>query len=100
MRAAPGPRGQAWRERLLLVDPAAEAYEDARIADLPGLLSAGDVLVVNDAATLPASLRAVAPGGELLEVRLAGQEEDGSWSAVLFGAGDWRQRTEDRKSVV
>jgi S-adenosylmethionine:tRNA ribosyltransferase-isomerase len=51
---------------------------------------------VNDAATLPASLRAVGPGGEGIEVRLAAQEEDGAWSAVLFGAGDWRQRTEDR----
>jgi len=66
------------------------------IGDLPELLRPGDLLVVNDAATLPASLRGFAAHGAPLEVRLAGEEEDGSWRAVLFGAGDWRTRTEDR----
>ena len=62
--------------------------------DLVRFLRPGDALVVNDAATLPASLRATTEEGAELEVRLLG--EHGDWSAVLFGAGDWRTRTEDR----
>jgi S-adenosylmethionine:tRNA ribosyltransferase-isomerase len=52
--------------------------------------------VVNDAATLPASLRGVTQAGAPVEARLAGESGDGSWRAVLFGAGDWRRRTEER----
>jgi hypothetical protein len=52
--------------------------------------------VVNDAATMPASLRGRTIGGEALEARLTGPPEDGLWRAVLFGAGSWRERTEDR----
>src|SRR5262249_6620704 len=63
---------------------------------LPALLRAGDLLVVNDAATLPASLPAAAPDGSPMEVRLAGEEDDGAWKSVLFGAGDWRTPTESR----
>jgi S-adenosylmethionine:tRNA ribosyltransferase-isomerase len=90
------PRPEPREERLLRVDPGAGTWRDARLADLPGELRAGDLLVVNDAATLPASLRGRGPSGEELEVRLAGLAEDGEWWAVLFGAGDWRTRTEDR----
>jgi S-adenosylmethionine:tRNA ribosyltransferase-isomerase len=96
VKAAGRPRGDPARERLLRLRPAAATSTHWHIADLPRLLRSGDLLVVNDAATLPASLGAVAPGGRAMEVRLAGREEDGAWSAVLFGAGDWRQRTEDR----
>lgn len=63
--------------------------------DLPGRLRAGDLLVVNDAATLPAQLPWT-DGGARREVRLLGAVEDGSWWAVLFGEGDWRTLTEDR----
>ena len=56
----------------------------------------GDVVVVNDAATLPASFAGRTADGQELEVRLAGANEDGTWTAVLLGRGDWRQRTEDR----
>jgi S-adenosylmethionine:tRNA ribosyltransferase-isomerase len=61
---------------------------------LPSLLRDGDLLVVNDAATLPASLSGDAHGVpvELRLLRRRGQ----SWDAVLFGPGTWRDRTEDR----
>ena len=70
------------------------------MGDLPALLRAGDLLVVNDAATLPASLAGRSRCG-VVEVRLAGVPEGGPasrgpWPAVLFGAGNWRARTEDR----
>jgi S-adenosylmethionine:tRNA ribosyltransferase-isomerase len=89
------PRDDREGTRLLALDPARAAWRDARMGDLPALLSAGDLLVVNDAATLPASLPARTGRGEPLELRLAAAEGD-EWWAVAFGAGDWRQRTEDR----
>ncbi|HZU84473.1 MAG TPA: S-adenosylmethionine:tRNA ribosyltransferase-isomerase [Polyangiaceae bacterium] len=92
---ASGPR-EPLEQRLLLVDVRAGSWRHGRIADLARWLSPGDLLVVNDAATLPASLAATGPGGEPMEVRLAGELADGLWRAVLFGPGDWRTRTEHR----
>jgi S-adenosylmethionine:tRNA ribosyltransferase-isomerase len=93
---ARAPRGNPERDRLLHVDPRTARLHDAHVSDLPALLDPGDLLVVNDAATLPASLRGFGPAGQGLELRLVGEREDGAWDAVLFGAGDWRTRTEDR----
>ncbi|HKA91862.1 MAG TPA: S-adenosylmethionine:tRNA ribosyltransferase-isomerase [Haliangiales bacterium] len=91
MNAAAWPREDPLRERLLHIDRAGGAPRDLRMDDLPRLVGPGDLLVVNDAATLPASFRF--PGGEL---RLAQRLPDGTWLAVTFGPGDWRTRTEDR----
>jgi S-adenosylmethionine:tRNA ribosyltransferase-isomerase len=82
--------------RLLHLDPATGRFRDTRLAELPALLRSGDLVVVNDAATLPASLAAVAPGGAAVEIRLLGEAEGGRWRAVLFGDGDWHTRTEER----
>lgn len=83
--------------RLLHVDPARGTYHDARIPELARLLRPGDLLVLNDAATLPASLVGWSPKGPL-ELRLAGPPSaDDLWPAVLFGAGSWRERTEERR---
>jgi S-adenosylmethionine:tRNA ribosyltransferase-isomerase len=94
--AASWPRDDPRATRLLHLDPRRGLFADRAIGDLRTLLVAGDLLVVNDAATAPASLRGVTAAGAPVEVRLAGGEGDGSWRAVLFGAGDWRRRTEDR----
>src|SRR5204863_496168 len=81
-------------------DTATAGVHTGVVGDLATLLRPGDVLVCNDAATLPASLRGHTTRGEAVELRLAGQldgQPDGStFLAVLFGAGDWRARTEDR----
>jgi len=82
--------------RLLVVDPESGALDSRLIPALPALLAPGDLLVVNDAATLPASLAGRDEAGRPVEARLAGSNVDGTFTAVLFGAGDWRQRTEDR----
>jgi S-adenosylmethionine:tRNA ribosyltransferase-isomerase len=98
MTPATWPREDEGTTRLLLIDPAAGTWHDGLLGDLVRLLGPGDLLVVNDAATLPASLPATARGLPL-EVRLAGAPRDAAgdeWPAVLFGAGSWRQRTEDR----
>ena len=74
----------------------------ARRAALVEFLRPGDLVVANDAATLPASLSGRhVPSGRPVEVRLAGRdslspEAVGRFSAVVFGAGDFRTRTEDR----
>jgi S-adenosylmethionine:tRNA ribosyltransferase-isomerase len=82
--------------RLLHVDVAARRFADRALSDLPALFVAGDLLVVNDAATLPASLFGHGPRGQPIEVRLVSEQPDGTWQAVLFGAGDWRTPTERR----
>jgi S-adenosylmethionine:tRNA ribosyltransferase-isomerase len=61
------------------------------------LLAPGELLVVNDAATIPASLDARTTANERVELRLLARgADDATWSAVLFGDLDWRTRTEDR----
>ncbi len=95
MAPASWPRSAPLDERLLHVDPLRGTLEDRRIRDLPDLVRSGDALVVNDAATLPASLPAQVNGSDL-EIRLLENRGDGQWTAVLFGPGDWRTRTESR----
>ncbi len=95
MNAATWPREDPLGERLLVIDPRADAYRDATVRDLPRMLRRGDLLVVNDAATLPASLMGKTSGGAPVEVRLAVKHGDG-WTCVLFGPGDWHTKTEDR----
>ncbi len=130
--------------RLLVIDPAAAegaGLRETRTPALPELLAPGDLLVVNDAATLPASLRGTDEAGRPVEARLIaarggwraqagspsplrvspprgspprvspprgsplrGSPPRGSpprvsplrFAAVLFGAGDWHTRTEER----
>jgi len=65
-------------------------------------LAPGDVVIGNDAATLPASLFARhVPTNRAVEIRLAGHAPravDGAlrFAALIFGAGDWRTPTEER----
>jgi len=93
--AAAWPRETPTLDRLLHLDPRTGRRRDLRVGALPDLFAPGDLVVLNDSATLPASLRGRL-GDATVEVRLAGRRDDGAWNAVLFGAGDWRIRTEDR----
>jgi S-adenosylmethionine:tRNA ribosyltransferase-isomerase len=87
--------------RLMVVDDASSTLADHEFAALPRLLDPGDVLVVNDAATLPASLqgRLDDASGEAIELRLLAPLDEpraSHWRGVLFGAGDWRTDTDLR----
>ena len=101
MNAATSPRHGARGARLLVIDDQGHLAHRAA-ADLPCLLRRGDLVVANDAATIPASLHGVhQPTGCVIEVRLAGRRSLASrdvqrFTAVLFGAGDYRTPTEQR----
>lgn len=100
MIAAAQPVQRRADARLLVMD-AHGAMAHAARSSLVDYLRRGDLVVANDAATLPASLHGThLPSGAPIEVRLAGRaslsREDVQFSAVVFGAGDWRMRTEDR----
>jgi S-adenosylmethionine:tRNA ribosyltransferase-isomerase len=87
--------------RLLVVD-ANGCITDAPRSRLVDFLCPGDLVIANDAATLPASLHGVhLPSGAEIEIRLAGRgslaaDQVHIFSAIVFGIGDFRTRTEDR----
>lgn len=95
MIAADRPQSGA---RMLALDAHGGVRQVAATA-LPTLLRPGDLVVANDAATLPASLHGThLRTGETVEVRLAGHVagDDKQFVAVVFGCGNFRTRTEHR----
>src|SRR6266851_390142 len=101
MKAASLPVQRPAQAKLLVVDNHGNIRHWAR-SKFAELLRPGDLIVANDAATLPASLSGQhLPTGRPIEVRLAGRralalDAVREFSAVVFGAGDFRTRTEDR----
>jgi S-adenosylmethionine:tRNA ribosyltransferase-isomerase len=101
MIAADQPVQRPPQAKLLVVDARRRIGHAPRSAFVE-FLRPGDLLIANDAATLPASLQGVhARTGASIEVRLAGRpslrpEDVGRFNAVVFGEGDFRTRTEDR----
>ncbi len=87
--------------KLLVIDDAGRLVHAPRTA-FTHYLEQGDLLVANDAATLPASLSGIhEPTGASVELRLAGTDAIARanirrFRAILFGNGDYRTRTEDR----
>jgi S-adenosylmethionine:tRNA ribosyltransferase-isomerase len=96
MKAAREPRADKTNVRLLVVKDG--EIEDSSIERLPDHLRSGDLLAVNDAATMPASLPARDARNNQMELRLTTQLDERVWQAAVFGAGDWRMPTEDRPS--
>jgi S-adenosylmethionine:tRNA ribosyltransferase-isomerase len=101
MIAAREPSQRPRDARLLVVDRRGRIAERPR-ASWVDALARGDLVVANDAATIPASLSGthVATGAPV-ELRLAARhsldpDAIALWTAVVFGAGDWRTRTEHR----
>jgi S-adenosylmethionine:tRNA ribosyltransferase-isomerase len=101
MKAATTPVQRPHDAKLLVVD-AGGALHHARRDELATFLREGDLLIANDAATLPASLSGIhLRSGLPVEVRLAGRrslavDDLREFTAIVFGAGDFRTRTEDR----
>lgn len=95
MRPARRPENRRDDTRMLVVGSDG-ALSDTTIDGLVDHLAPGDLVVVNDAATLPGSLEAFTRDGTRIEVRLAAQALDESWQVVIFGEGSWRTPTEHR----
>ncbi|MGQ0721742.1 MAG: S-adenosylmethionine:tRNA ribosyltransferase-isomerase [Candidatus Eiseniibacteriota bacterium] len=103
MRPAQAPIQRPADARLLVVAADGRVLDTERIR-LADVLEPGDLLVANDAATLPASLHGVhVRTGAMIEIRLAGRESLAAddvrhFTAIAFGPGDHRTRTEERPS--
>jgi S-adenosylmethionine:tRNA ribosyltransferase-isomerase len=101
MIAASQPTQRPQDGKLLAVNARGCIHHTLRSAFVE-FLRPGDLVIANDAATLPASLQGVhLPTGGAIEVRLAGMssldvDDMGEFSALVFGPGDFRIRTEDR----
>lgn len=116
MIAAHTPVQRPRDARMLVVDAHGRVTHAPR-SKFIAFLKRGDLVIANDAATIPASLRGRhVPSGAEIEVRLAGwSRQSGAgqiaaaaersslaaadvheFTAVVFGAGDFQMRTEDR----
>jgi S-adenosylmethionine:tRNA ribosyltransferase-isomerase len=101
MIAAHRPIQRPPQAKLLVVDARGEISHVPRVRFID-FLHRGDLVIANDAATLPASLQGIhRPSGGTVEVRLAGRRSLAAhsirqFSAVVFGAGDFHTPTEDR----
>jgi S-adenosylmethionine:tRNA ribosyltransferase-isomerase len=81
------PAAERSAARLLVLARASGACAHRRVADLPELLAAGDLLVVNDTRVIPARVRGTRPSGgrlELLFVRALDDPAD--WEVLVRGA--------------
>lgn len=90
--------------RLLVVPAGKGSFGDHHISDLPNLLRAGDLLVVNDSKVLPASLTATRPAREVggggpasVTLNLHKRLDEHSWAA--FARPAKRLREGDTLSV-
>lgn len=101
MKAAHLPTHRPADAKLMVVDAAGRLRHAPR-ERLADFLNPGDILVANDAATLPASLTGThSRSREPIEVRLAGRrslavDDVREFTAIVFGQGDHLIRTEDR----
>jgi S-adenosylmethionine:tRNA ribosyltransferase-isomerase len=69
--------------RLLVVE--SEVRRHATVAELPSLLRAGDLLVLNDTKVIPARVRGRRPTGGRIEVLLCEPLADACWSVLAKG---------------
>jgi S-adenosylmethionine:tRNA ribosyltransferase-isomerase len=85
----PEARGLARDEVRLMVARAGAPLEHARFLDLPRFLRAGDLLVVNESATLPAALAATRADGTELTLHLSTPDpgDDERWVVELRRGG-------------
>lgn len=101
MIAAHVPIQRAVGARLLVADGHGVVSHHVR-AEFLDFVRPGDAVIANDAATLPASLFGIhAPTGRAIELRLAARhslmpDDVTRFTAVVFGAGDFRTPTEHR----
>ena len=85
-RIARYPAGRRSDARLLVLSRSSGRVRHMRFRDLPALMDARDLLVVNDTRVFPARLRGRKPTGaaaEVLLLRPAGWDDDHVWEALV-----------------
>ena len=83
--------------RLLVLHVKSGERAEASFDDFARLLEPTDVVVVNDAATIPGSVFGATLDSEPFELRLLSlPDARGEADAAVLGAGDWRTPTEKR----
>lgn len=86
------PAAERTASRLLALGPSDGAHRHLRVADLPAVLRAGDLVVLNDTRVIPARVHGRRPTGGRLEVlfvrRLGGATADAmeDWEVLVRGA--------------
>ena len=87
-RIARYPAARRDRSRLLVAPRSGEPFEHRVFRDLPGLMRAGDVLVVNESRVLPVRLLGAKPTGARAEVFLLRPLGEGHlWEALVRPGG-------------
>lgn len=79
--------------RVLVLDRASGALAHHTVRDLPALLRAGDLLVVNRSRVLPARVRGMLPGGGQVELLLLRKLAPGRWQTLARPARRLRTGT-------
>src|SRR5215216_2148731 len=75
------PEARRDESRLLVYDRVSDVVDHRRVSELPDVLRAGELVVVNDTRVVPARIPIERPKGEVLLLeRLAVQ--DGEWLAL------------------
>ena len=91
--------------QLLVIDKNKNNVQTDILHNIGDYLESGDLIVVNQSATIPASFHGtIVRTNEPIEIRLAAWEgleftNGYEWKAITFGRGDWTEKTEDRKEV-
>jgi S-adenosylmethionine:tRNA ribosyltransferase-isomerase len=80
------PREQA---RLLVLSPRDQSMTHRRIADLPDLLTPGDLLVVNDTRVRPARVKGRKQSGQSVDLLFVKPVNDRDWEVLVKGT--WRR---------
>src|SRR5437868_13453285 len=78
-REPPEVRGSGRDDVRLLVSNGDDDVEHVRFAALPSMLRAGDALVVNTSATIPAAIGATLPGGHAVRIHFSSELQGGLW---------------------
>ncbi len=90
------PRKGGDSQRMQVIDGERNEVFETTVGELANSLHTGDLLVLNDAGTMPASIRAWTEAGAEFELRFTGPPEGARWTAIALGEGDWRTDTDLR----
>lgn len=74
--------------RMLVTDRQARSHSHAHFYDLPAILRRGDLLVVNNSATLPAAIRAQRNSGDAVQLHVSTKIDERLWMVEPRGPID------------